>query len=230
MIYTFDSRVRFSEVDDNEYLRFDGFINYFQDCTTFQSEDLGIGIEHLRKKHRVWVISSWQINILRYPKLLENITIGTFAYDFKSFLGYRNFFMKDAKGEYIAKASSIWAFLNTDTGRPEKADLDDMALYGNEEKLDMDYKPRRIVIPDDMKELDPIEVKPYHLDVNKHVNNGQYINMATDCLPDKKMPKSIRVEYRNQAKLHDIIYPFTNGSIVDLRSSDGTSYCVIELI
>ncbi|MDO4188905.1 MAG: thioesterase [Lachnospiraceae bacterium] len=229
MIYTFDSRIRFSEVDDKGFLKFDSFINYFQDCTTFQSEDLGIGIEHLRKKHRVWVISSWQIDILRYPRLLENITIGTFAYDFKSFLGYRNFFIKDEQGEYVAKASSIWAFLNTDTGRPEKADPDDMALYGSEERLDMDYKSRRIVIPDNLKKLDPIEVKPYHLDVNNHVNNGQYINMAFECLSEKKMPEHIRVEYRNQARLHDIIHPYTDGTIVDLRSNDDTSYCVIEL-
>lgn len=230
MIYTFKSRVRFSETDENGYLKFDSFINYFQDCSTFQSEDIGIGIEYLRERHFVWVVSSWQIEILRYPRIGENITIGTFAYDFRSFLGYRNFFMKDEQGEYVAKASSIWAFLNTDTGRPEKALKEDIELYGMEEKLDMNYKSRKIEIPEGLKSLEPIEVKSHHLDVNHHVNNGQYINMAFDCLTDKKMPKEIRVEYRNQARLNDVIYPFTDGSIVDLRSSDGTSYCVIELI
>ena len=49
MIYSFDTRIRFSEIDENGFLRFDNFINYFQDCSTFQSEDLGIGVEYLRK-------------------------------------------------------------------------------------------------------------------------------------------------------------------------------------
>lgn len=229
MIYSFDSRIRFSEVDENGYLKFDNVINYLQDCSTFQSEDLGIGVEHLRRKNLVWVVSFWQVDIIKYPKMGDNVKIGTFAYDYKSFIGYRNFFLQDEKGEYLVKANSIWALLNTETGRPEKADPDDMALYGKEERLDMEYKPRKIVVPENMQELEPIEVKPYHLDVNHHVNNGQYISIAFSCLPEKKMPKSIRVEYRNQARLGDVIYPFTDGKVVDLRNKEGVSYCVIDL-
>ena len=137
MIYSFDTRIRFSEIDENGFLKFDNFINYFQDCSTFQSEDLGIGVEYLRKMERVWVVSFWQVDIMKYPRLGDRVTVGTFAYDFKSFLGYRNFFMKDENGEYLAKANSIWALLNTKTGRPEKASPDDIALYGMEEKLDI---------------------------------------------------------------------------------------------
>ena len=59
MIYSFDTRIRFSEIDENGFLRFDNFINYFQDCSTFQSEDLGIGVEYLRKMERLWVVSFW---------------------------------------------------------------------------------------------------------------------------------------------------------------------------
>ena len=229
MIYSFDSRVRFSEVDENGYLRFENIINYFQDCSTFQSEDLGLGVQHLREQNLVWVVSFWQIEVLKYPKLGDRIEIGTFAYDFKSFLGYRNFYMMDENGEYIAKATSIWALLNTETGRPVKASEKDMELYGREEKLDMEYKSRKIIIPDDLQKMEEIEVKQHHLDVNHHVNNGQYINIAASVISEKKRPKSLRVEYRNQARLGDIIYPYTNGSVVDLRSKDGTSYCVVEL-
>ena len=42
-------------------------LNYFQDCSTFQSEDLGIGVEYLRKMERVWVVSFWQVDINKYP-------------------------------------------------------------------------------------------------------------------------------------------------------------------
>ena len=107
MIYSFDTRIRFSEIDENGFLRFDNFINYFQDCSTFQSEDLGIGVEYLRKMERVWVVSFWQVDINKYPRLGDKVTVGTFAYDFKSFLGYRNFFMQDENGEDPAKANSI---------------------------------------------------------------------------------------------------------------------------
>ena len=42
-MYEFDSRVRYSEVDHHGTMTVPALINYFQDCSTFQSEDLGIG-------------------------------------------------------------------------------------------------------------------------------------------------------------------------------------------
>lgn len=229
MKYTFDSRVRFSEVDEEGYLKFNNFINYFQDCSTFQSEDLGVGVRFLSERNRAWVISMWQIEVMKYPKLGDRISIGTFAYDFKSFMGFRNFYMLDENGDYLAKANSIWVLLNLETGKPEKAPFEEMELYGKEEKLDMDYKPRKIPIPEDLKALDPIEVMPHHIDVNHHVNNGQYLNIAASIAGNKKRPSSLRVEYRNQARLGDMLYPYTNGKVVDLRSESGSSYCTVEI-
>ena len=69
MRYYFDSRIRYSELDENLCLPLHGLINYFQDCSTFQSEELGIGVQYLKEKRRLWVLTSWQIEILRYPPL-----------------------------------------------------------------------------------------------------------------------------------------------------------------
>ncbi len=46
-MYTFDSRVRYSETDVNGTLSVTAAVNYFQDCSTFQSEDVGIGVRYL---------------------------------------------------------------------------------------------------------------------------------------------------------------------------------------
>ena len=35
-MYSFDSRVRYSEVDEDRKLSLTGVINYMQDCSTFQ--------------------------------------------------------------------------------------------------------------------------------------------------------------------------------------------------
>ena len=79
-MYTFDSRVRYSETDIDGRLSLDGIINYMQDCTNFQSEDLGVGIEFLTRTQTMWGLNSWQIVIDEYPFMGEHITIGTQAY------------------------------------------------------------------------------------------------------------------------------------------------------
>ena len=52
-MYTFDSRIRYSETDYAGKLSMASLINYFQDASTFQSEDIGMGTGYLKKNHLV---------------------------------------------------------------------------------------------------------------------------------------------------------------------------------
>ena len=56
-MYTFDSRVRYSETDEEGNLSVVGIMNYLQDCSTFQSEDLKLGISYLNEEKRAWWLS-----------------------------------------------------------------------------------------------------------------------------------------------------------------------------
>ncbi|MFR5733300.1 MAG: acyl-[acyl-carrier-protein] thioesterase [Clostridium sp.] len=104
---------RYSEVDEDRKLSLTGVINYMQDCSTFQSEDLNMGIDYLAEKHRAWLLSSWQIVVDRYPKLGERIVVSTWPYDFKGIYGYRNFTIQDPEGSYLVRANSNWFFFDT---------------------------------------------------------------------------------------------------------------------
>lgn len=68
-MYTFNSRVRYSEVDSDARLTLDGIINYMQDCTNFQSEDLGVGLDFHKERQIAWILNSWQIVIDEYPRM-----------------------------------------------------------------------------------------------------------------------------------------------------------------
>ena len=60
-MYIFDSRIRYSECDGQCKLRPEALLNYFQDVSTFQSEDLGVGIAYLMPRKLVWVLAAWQV-------------------------------------------------------------------------------------------------------------------------------------------------------------------------
>ena len=206
-MYTFESRIRYSETDSDGKLTMASLINYFQDCSTFQSEDLGLGVECLKEEHLVWVLSSWQIVVERFPRLCERVTVGTLPYDMKGFLGYRNFAMLDEAGNDIAKANSLWSLLDTDTGRPRVVPRNMLEGYRLEEKLEMAYAPRKIVIPPGGEAREPLTVKKHHLDTNHHVNNQQFIQMAMEYLPEAFPVKQVRAEYKKQAFLDDVLIP-----------------------
>lgn len=233
-MYTFESRVRYSETDCEGKLTMASLINYFQDCSTFQSEDLGLGLEYLKQKHLVWVLSSWQIVVDRYPKMGERVTIGTLPYEIKGFLGYRNFFMKEESGAYIARANSLWSLLNTETGRPAAVLEEMLKGYQLSEKLDMDYAPRRIAIPGEGIVKEALVVKKHHLDTNHHVNNQQFIDMAMDYLPDDFRVGQVRAEYKKQAFLNDVLTPRVTETdrsvVIVLADGEGKPYVTAEFL
>ena len=233
-MYTFDSRIRYSEADFAGKLSMASLINYFQDASTFQSEDIGMGTGHLKKNHLAWVLSAWQIVVERYPDYCEHVTIGTMPYDMKGFLGYRNFCMMDKAGNYIAKANSLWSLLNTDTGKPVPVPEDMLAAYPLEEKLDMEYAPRRINVPKDGQRQEPVVVKKHHLDTNHHVNNQQFIAIAMEYLEEDFVVGQVRAEYKMQAFLDDVLIPYVvreeERTVIALEDEKGSPYVIVECV
>lgn len=233
-MYTFDSRIRYSETDSEGRLSMEALLDYFQDCSTFHSEDVGVGINYLAEHGLVWVLSSWQIVVERFPALCEKVKVGTFPYDFKGCFGYRNFCMLEEDGSCLARANTLWTLLDTEKMRPAKPTAEMLQAYRLEEKLDMEYAPRKIAVPEGGTNKEPIEVRAQHLDTNHHVNNGQYVRMAMEFLPEGFAIRQMRAEYKKQAVLHDILCPYAvktkNAWIISLQDGEGNIYVNVEFI
>lgn len=233
-MYTFDARIRYSETDCENKLTPERLLNYFQDCSTFQSEDLGLGVKYMLQNHLVWALSSWQIDIERYPETGEKVQIGTLPYDFRGFIGFRNFWMDDAQGNRITRANSIWTLLDLETGKPVRPMREMLDGYQTDPKIEMEYMPRKIVIPTEGEEKQKFVVTRHYLDTNHHVNNGQYVKMALEYLEDEDFViKRLRAEYKKQGYLNDVFYPMVyrdgNTYTVSLNNKNGEPYAVVEL-
>ena len=232
MIYQFDSRVRYSEVDENRRITLLSILNYFQDCSSFHSEKIGFGIDYLKEKQCAWVLSSWQIVLGELPVFGQEITVQTWPYSFKGFLGERNFCIRDEKGEKLAWANTLWTYVDLKTGHPTRVPKEEQEAYVLHEKLDMDYAPRKIALPEEMEKKEYFLIMKHHIDTNHHVNNGQYVQMAMELLPDDFRISQMRAEYKKQAVLGNVFYPSVHTEpgkvVVALETKEGESYAVVE--
>ena len=233
-MYTLNSRIRYSEVDSSKELLLSSLLDYFQDCCTFESEELGIGVDYLAQKQAAWVLSSWQIEILRYPQFNEAIRISTWPYGFKGFYGYRNFAACEESGNVIAKANSVWVFLDTEKMRPQKIseELADAYRDAFREPLTGTWAERKITMPECSEEKEAVPVVGYYIDTNRHMNNSKYIQVAMEYLPDGFKVASLRAEYKKAAKLGDVLCPAVsseNGNVTVLLSDgERKPYAVIS--
>jgi len=234
-MYEYKIRTGFSQCDAKKTLSITSLIDLFQDCSTFQSEDIGVGFDTLEKMDLVWVLNYWELDIAKLPMLCDWVTVGTFPYDFKGCLGYRNFYLKDSNGDFAVKANSLWTLIDTINFRPQKAPDVIFNAYETEEKLDMVCYGRKVLIPEDADTSDrePITIMYHHLDSNHHVNNGQYVKLALSEIKEDIKVNHLRVDYRKQAMLGDVICPKVykkdNKYTIALNDTEGVPYSVTEV-
>ena len=236
-MYSYDARIRYSECSSDRQLTLPALINLFQNCSSFHSEDAGVGIDYVTERDGAWFLLNWQIDIERLPSFGDNVRVCTVPYEFKGFYGNRNFWLEDENGNMLVKAASLWSYMNIRTLRPMKPDAEQIEHYGLGEKLDMEYLPRKIALPEGLKEEQPIDVRADMIDTNKHVNNGQYINIAMALFeqnePEKagQPVKRLLAEYKKSAVMGDTFHPYTGRQdgryYVCLRDDNGNVNVIV---
>ena len=235
-MYSFSSRIRYSEVDQDENLSITALVDYMQDCSTFQSEHLGVGLAHLRSLGRAWLLAAWNLYVDKLPHFCDEIITSTWAYGFTNTFGLRNFTMTSPDGGLYACADSQWFVFDTEAMAPRKVIQEDVDAYMSDagERLDLPKLQRKIAVPDGGSPMTPITVMEHHLDSNHHVNNAQYVDMAMRALDLPFERGRIDVQYRQAAVLGDVIVPrvceVEGGHVVGLENPDGIVFAAVRVL
>lgn len=233
-MYSSEGRIRYSECESDNKIKISSIINYFQDCTTENSEQLGVGHAYLVEKRRAWILNSWQVYIRRRPEVGEKIEVSTWATGFKGVFGPRDFCMRTSEGEELVCAHSLWVYVDTETGRPVKPDESEIEVYEVEEPLEVASVSRKIKLPENTTWVDTFPVHKYHIDTNRHVNNSKYIELACEALPENFHVAGLRVEYRKAAVYGDKIVLKSameeERMIAVLCDEEDNPYAIVEFI
>lgn len=235
-MYTFSTRIRYSEIGEDGTLRPAELIDAFQNCSTFQSEELSIGPAFAIQKQEAWLVASWHIQVMRLPAFGEEVALSTWPYKMDRFFGYRNFTMRDAKGELLACADSCWIYFDNRKQALIRVSDEMKEILGKEIEpaFPMEKQARKIALPDGMEKQPAFPVRRSDLDTNHHVNNGRYVHYAAEYLPADVTVKGIRVEYVKAAMPQDQIYPEVSvdagETIVNLAQENGKPFAVVQFL
>lgn len=236
-MYTFRSRIRYSETGDLNRLKLHSIVNYLQDCSTFQSEELGKGIDFLKRSGKVWLLNAWQIDILNIEETRfgNEIEIGTWMYGYRGTLANRNYIINNSKGERVVSADSTWVLCNRSTMSPIRIEESDTKNYPCEPKEDMEYLGRKISLNREyinIEEKSSVFVTGDMIDTNNHMNNASYVMVAENCIPKDIYISRIRVEYKKSAmrgdELKPVVKEYKEGYIIEIKSAKDDTFAVVE--
>jgi len=153
-----------------------------QEAAGAHSELLGCGRDALLQHNTVWVLSRSEVQMLRYPHVMETIHVETFPMPNRRWFFPRYFYFRDGKGELLGYAGTLWVLLDVNT-RKMLPPGDVAARIPDNSDLTAPMGLPAMVTPLDGEMQISTRFPRYtDLDVNQHVNNTRYADWACDAL------------------------------------------------
>jgi len=177
-----DYNIHFYEVNYDKKADITSIMNYLGDLATYQSEELGVGIDFLMEKKIAWVVYKWNVHMDKYPEYNGTITVKTIPYSIRKFYAYRKFEIW-SKNEKIGEASSLWFLINTEKRKPCRVPEDIYKAYGLTQQDDTQLEFEKLMVPSKVDSEKRFDVRYSDIDTNKHVNNVKYVSWALENIP-----------------------------------------------
>jgi medium-chain acyl-[acyl-carrier-protein] hydrolase len=194
------------EVDAFGQLAVPALTGFLAETAGHHATALGVGLDVLMARGLTWVLVRQRIEILRAPRLHEELEVETWPSGVDRLAALRDFRVRAADGSELARAVSQWYVLDLATRRPRPPlSVLDAARFQIE-------VPRATAFTDG--KLAPLErwerEKRFHIryadiDQNLHVNNGSYLAWAIEAMPrevwQSSRVSSLEVQYRAECTL-----------------------------
>ena len=233
-MHTYDVIVTMSQVGPDRLMRPHDLITIMQDCSNQWLQTEPAMLDYLRNNNMAMVVTSRQMDVLRYPAYDERLQVRTSVFACKGYLGYRNTCVYDEAGEPVALSWSKGAWIDRATAKLQRvpAKIAESLVYDPE--VPMEKLSKKVKVPEcEPGRPEPWRVRPSHTDLYGHMNNAQYVRLAWDLLPEDFDVHRVRVEYKLQARPGDLMVPALyrpddGRCVVTLSAEDGTLFCPIE--
>lgn len=140
----------------------------------------------LEKENIGWVLVSGIMEMERYPNYKEKIKIRTWLSEYTSIKGIRENIIYDEENNVIGRAKGLWVFFDIERRRPAKIfdEIKEKWSFCSEESLSYNVSEKIPVFDKPDYELE-FKINRYDTDMNKHVNNIQYLKWVLESVPEE---------------------------------------------
>lgn len=214
IVYATSHRVRHHLCGPDGNIKLPALLDLFQDAAAEHAGSLGCGMDELNDLRYLWVLYRLEMQVLRPPRLGEEITVRTYPTGVHKLFAVRQYAVRDAEERLVVRGTSFWLVLNAANLRPvpparvlDPEKLDDPGL---ERYFDFDAAKHDASALPALGET--FTVRHSDIDLNKHLNNAVYSRVAVDWLGKLTgrfvLPENFRIDFTHAGKLGDVIHGF----------------------
>ncbi len=203
--------------------------NLFQEVAGNHAIYRKLGYFDLKEQNMMWVLNRLKIQMVRFPKWRETMTIKTWVSEMLPFSN-RHYLLQNTEGGDIGYGSALWIPIDSTTFRPKRVTIDDNFLLIKELPCGLPSKLSEVL---DAELSSKRQVEYADIDFLSHVNNVQYISWILDDFYAQWGAchyKTLEINYLNQCSERDSVSIFYKKAENELfyslkRNSDNKEIC-----
>ena len=208
LTYQMKMKIPFDMADMNGHIKLPDVILLSLQVSGMQSIELGVSDKTILEDYNlVWIITEYDIEVVRLPRFAEEITIETEALSYNRLFCYRRFTIYDEAGQDLIHMMVTFVLMDRDSRKVHAVEPEIVAPYQS------DFDKKLIRGPKYANLEEPVSkdyhVRFYDLDMNGHVNNSKYLDwifevMGADFLT-QYIPKKINLKYVKEVRPGGVI-------------------------
>ena len=226
-LYEYKTVMRYQDIGEDNKLSDRGVLNILGEAAGSHAEKIGYGLTYKMKTGFAWMLLYWKIKVIKRPSWNTEIIVKTWVRKIDKVSTWRNFEMYDEAQELVAKGTAKWALIDTNTERPAKITEQMGEAFGPIEKdvFDEDLSGK-LQEGENLKKIYEYTSERRDIDVNHHVNNIIYLDLAYNAFPENINLdfNNFEIYYKRQIKLGDTVAVFyeeeNNIHTISIKSQD----------
>lgn len=208
LTYQMKMKIPFDMADMNGHIKLPDVILLSLQVSGMQSIELGVSDKTILEEHNlVWIITEYDIEVVRLPRFAEEITIETEALSYNRLFCYRRFTIYDESGQELIHMMATFVLMDRDSRKVHAVEPEIVAPYQSEFNKKLIRGPKYETLEEPISK--DYHVRFYDLDMNGHVNNSKYLDwifevMGADFLT-QYIPKKINLKYVKEVRPGGVI-------------------------
>ena len=208
LTYQMKMKIPFDMADMNGHIKLPDVILLSLQVSGMQSIELGVSDKAILENYNlVWIITDYDIEVVRLPRFAEEITIETEALSYNRLFCYRRFTIYDEAGQELIHMMVAFVLMDRDSRKVHAVEPDIVAPYQSEFDKKLIRGPKYESLEEPISK--DYHVRFYDLDMNGHVNNSKYLDwifevMGADFLT-QYIPKKINLKYVKEVRPGGVI-------------------------
>jgi len=207
--YSETFKIRTYDMDAGGRASIQAVCNYLQEIASMHAAALGFSVTELFRRNLTWVLSRLHVQMHRFPRWGDTITIETWPSTMTGLFALREFVLRDDATETIGLATTSWMIIDLNTKKAIEIPDFIRSVRIPEKKRALEDPFSKLPLPGEQLYQQRFDVRRSDLDINQHVNNVSYIEWAVEAIQADYMRdhciSGLEVSYRAECHYGDRI-------------------------